>query len=185
MSKKEMMDEDGLKNQDSKLDEINEGNCSDLNTDFVKKLQQDLEEEKEKTNEYLDHLKRTMADFDNYKKRINKEKELLYTNVLSDLVADLLPVLDNFEKAIQSEGKDKTEYETGIEMIYNQFRDILKKFNVEEIEGVGSQFNPEVHDAVMHTEDSNAKENEIVEVFRKGYKVGDKVIRHSMVKVAN
>lgn len=185
MSKKEKKEElEEVVKKGEVLEDITEKNATDMDETFVNRLKQDLEEQKNKTNEYMDHLQRTMADFDNYKKRIVKEKESLYSSILADLVADILPILDNLENALNSD-KSESPFKSGIEIIYKQFKDILNKFKVEEIDGIKSTFNPELHEAVMHIEDNNFGKQEVVEVFRRGYKIGDKVIRHSMVKVAN
>ena len=151
---------------------------------YVEKLKKDLEEQKQKADEYVDSLKRNMAEFDNFKKRMNKEKESLYTSILSDVISNLLPVIDNFEKAKDAECTDET-YKTGISMIYNQLIELLTKQGVEKIPDLGETFDPEIHEAVMSIQDETKGEKEIVEVFRTGYKMKDKVVRHSLVKVAN
>ena len=151
---------------------------------YIAKLNQDLEEQKKKADEYVDSLKRNMAEFDNFKKRMNKEKESLYSSILSDVISNLLPVIDNFEKAKDAECTDET-YKTGISMIYNQLIELLTKQGVEKIPDLGETFDPEVHEAVMSVADETKGEKEIVEVFRTGYKLKDKVVRHSLVKVAN
>lgn len=151
---------------------------------YIAKLNQDLEEQKKIADEYIDSLKRNMAEFDNYKKRMSKEKESLYTTILSDVIGNLLPVIDNFEKAKDADCSDET-YKTGISMIYNQLIDILNKQGVEKIPDLGETFDPEVHEAVMSVIDTTKGEKEIVEVFRTGYRMKDKVVRHSLVKVAN
>lgn len=151
---------------------------------YIAKLNEDLEAQKKLAEEYYDGLKRNMAEFDNYKKRMNKEKETLYSATLSDVISELLPVVDNFEKAKDAECSDET-YKTGISMIYTQLIDMLKKQGVERIPDLGTTFDPEVHEAVMSVQDETKGEKEIVEVFRTGYKMKDKIVRHSLVKVAN
>ena len=151
---------------------------------YIAKLNQDLEEQKKIADEYIDSLKRNMAEFDNFKKRMNKEKESLYSSILSDVIANLLPVIDNFEKAKDAECSDET-YKTGISMIYNQLIELLDKQGVEKIPDVGETFDPDIHEAVMSVADESKGEKEIVEVFRTGYRMKDKVVRHSLVKVAN
>ncbi len=164
-------------------DEIKED--TEMNKDeYIARLNDDLNEQKKKTDEYFEHLKRNMAEFDNFKKRMNKEKDIMYSTIVSSLVSDLLPIIDNFEKAMQTETSDES-FKSGIEMIYVQTKDALTKLGLEEIDTVGRTFDPSLHEAVMHIEDDNFGEKEIIEEFRKGYKIGDKVIRHSMVKVAN
>lgn len=162
---------------------IEEKNQIDVNS-YIEKLKQDLEDEKKRADEYVDSLKRNMAEFDNYKKRINKEKESLYISILSDVISELLPVIDNFEKAKDAECTDDT-YKTGISMIYNQLIELLTKQGVEKIPDLGETFDPDIHEAVMSVTDEAKGEKEIVEVFRTGYRLKDKVVRHSLVKVAN
>ncbi len=163
--------------KDTKVQGKNEN--SDLET-----LKAQLKEEKEKSDEYYEHLKRNMAEFDNFKKRISKEKDMMYNTISADIISELLPILDNFDKALNAETADES-YKNGMAMIYNQFNDTLQKLGVEEIDALNKVFDPNFHEAVMHIEDESFGEKEIVEVFRKGYKIGDKIIRHAMVKVAN
>ncbi len=151
---------------------------------YIKKLNDDLETQKKLAEEYCDGLKRNMAEFDNYKKRMNKEKETLYSSTLSSVISEMLPIIDNFEKAKDAECSDET-YKTGISMIYTQLIDMLKKQGVEKIPDLGETFDPDIHEAVMSIEDETKGEKEIVEVFRTGYRMKDKVVRHSLVKVAN
>ena len=151
---------------------------------YIAKLNKDLEEQKRIADEYVDSLKRNMAEFDNFKKRMNKEKESLYGSILSDVISNLLPVIDNFEKAKDADCTDET-YKTGISMIYNQLMELLNKQGVEKIPDLGQTFDPEIHEAVMSVIDASKGEKEIVEVFRTGYRMKDKVVRHSLVKVAN
>ena len=144
------------------------------------------EDEEEKTAAaYLDRLQRTMAEFDNYRKRTDKEKSAMYDMGLSDTVLAILPVLDNFERALVAPCEDSS-YVKGMEMIYKQMIDLLDSIGVVQIEAVGQSFDTNIHNAVMHVEDENYGENEIVEELQKGYIYKDeKVIRYSMVKVAN
>lgn len=158
--------------------------AADKADEYIARLNNDLLEQKKLADEYYDSLKRNMADFDNYKKRIIKEKESIYVTTVSDIVENLLPVLDNFENALGHKSKD-TEFETGMEMIYNQIKDVIKGYGVEEIKCLKSEFDPMLHEAVIHVDDETFGEKEVIEVFRKGYKIKDKVIRHAMVKVAN
>ena len=139
---------------------------------------------KAELEETTDRLKRLMAEFDNFKKRSAKEREGLYNSLLSDIVGSFLPVVDNLEKAVNSNTEDEG-YKQGVELVLKQFMDVLSSLGVKEIEGVGSTFNPEYHEAVSSVQDETLGEKEIKEVFRKGYRIGDKVVRHSMVVVAN
>ena len=134
--------------------------------------------------ETTDRLKRLMAEFENFKKRSSKEREGLYNSLLSDIVSKFLPVVDNLEKAVNSNTEEEG-YKQGVELVLKQFMDVLSSLGVKEIEGVGSTFDPEYHEAVSLVQDESLGEKEIKEVFRKGYKIGDRVIRHSMVVVAN
>ena len=138
----------------------------------------------EKPQEDSERYLRLMAEFDNYKKRSAKERENIYTDVRVDTVTKFLPVFDNLERAMKTETADEA-FKKGVEMTFNQLMDVFKKLGVEEIESVGKPFDPSVHNAVMHVEDAERGENEIVEEFQKGFRIGDKVIRFSMVKVAN
>lgn len=170
---------------DAVQEELNEQGINELNKDeYIAKLNDDLNEQKKKTDEYFEHLKRNMAEFDNFKKRIVKEKDNMYQTVVSDVSSQILPIIDNFEKAMETNTEDEN-FKNGMEMIYVQLKDLLKRLGIEEIEAVGKTFDPNLHEAVMHIEDENYGEKEITEEFRKGYKLAEKVIRHSMVKVAN
>ncbi len=162
----------------------NKDNKNSSKNNELEALKAQLKEEKEKSEEYCDHLKRNMAEFDNFKKRMSKEKESMYNTISADIIAEILPILDNFDKALNTETSDES-YKNGMAMIYKQLNDTLKKLGVEEIDALNKVFDPNFHEAVMHVEDESFGEKEIVEVFRKGYKIGDKIIRHAMVKVAN
>ena len=137
--------------------------------------------------EYYAQLQRVMADFDNYRKRTVKEKEALYSIISSEIITEFLPVIDNLEKSLATNAEDESAkaWKNGVELIYRQFSEVLTKLGAEEIKTVGEEFNPNLHDAVMHVEDENVGENIIVEELRKAYKLKDRIIRHSMVKVAN
>ena len=166
-------------------EELNEQGINELNKDeYIAKLNDDLNEQKKKTDEYFEHLKRNMAEFDNFKKRIVKEKDNMYQTVVSDVSSQMLPIIDNFEKAMETKTEDEN-FKNGMEMIYVQLKELLKRLGIEEIEAIGKTFDPNLHEAVMHVEDEKYGEKEIVEELRKGYKLSDRVIRHSMVKVAN
>ena len=169
--------------EDEQIEQVTKKDVADTDA-YIAKLNQDLEEQKKKADEYVDSLKRNMAEFDNFKKRMNKEKETLYKSILSDVISNLLPVIDNFEKAKDADCTDET-YKTGISMIYNQLMELLNKQGVEKIPDLGETFDPDIHEAVMSVQDETKGEKEIVEVFRTGYRLQDKVVRHSLVKVAN
>ena len=134
--------------------------------------------------ELNDRYKRLFAEFENYKKRIQKESINKYAEITGDVVSSILPVMDNLEKAVEAKTED-TSYQEGVKLILRQFMDVINKFGVEEIEAVGKTFDPELHEAVSHIEDPEKGEQEVVQEYRKGYKIGTKVVRHSMVIVAN
>lgn len=148
-------------------------------------LQDKLQKKEKECEEYLDMLKRTMADFDNFRKRTQKEKDGLYDEGFSEAVKQILPVLDNFERAVAYTDSENKSIIEGIEMILKMFKDVLQKMGVEEIPSMGEKFDPDYHNAIMHIEDESLEENTIADVMQKGYKYKDKIIRHSMVKVAN
>ncbi|HOP99688.1 MAG TPA: nucleotide exchange factor GrpE [Acetivibrio clariflavus] len=155
--------------------------------DELEKIKAELEEKTKKCGEYFERLQRTVAEFDNYKKRTAREKEALYLDATSDVVAAFLPVIDNLERALAAANNtaNADSLKEGIELVYRQIQDVLKKLDVEVIEAVGNEFDPNLHNAVSHIEDENYGSNIVVEEFQKGYIYKDKVIRHSMVKVAN
>jgi len=144
----------------------------------------ELAKTKQELEETTDRLKRIMAEFENYKKRSSKEREMLYNSLLADIVSSFLPVIDNLEKAVEAQTEDEN-YKQGLELVLKQFKEVLAKFGVEEIKTVGETFDPEVHEAVSSVQDETKGEKEIVQEFRKGYKIKTKVIRHAMVVVAN
>ena len=140
-----------------------------------------LEKEKADLN---DKFLRICAEYDNFRKRSQKEKDALYGDIKANILTQFLPVYDNLERALKQNTEDEA-YKKGVEMIMTQFCSTLEKLGVTEIECLGEKFDPTMHNAVMHVDDEEKGENEIVEVFQKGFKLGDKVIRFAMVKVAN
>lgn len=134
--------------------------------------------------ELEDRYKRLYAEFENYKKRSSKEREGLYNMITGEVLLVMLPIMDNLEKAAASETTDKN-YQEGVNMVVKQYSEALGKFGLKEIETVGKRFDPELHEAVSHIEDATRGEQEIVEEYRKGYQIGNKVIRHALVVVAN
>ena len=127
---------------------------------------------------------RLLAEYDNYRKRSQKEKDSLYADIRADTVTKFLPVYDNLVRALK-QGTEDEAYRKGVEMIMNQFCSTLEKLGVTKTDSLGQKFDPKFHNAVMHVEDDEKGENEIVEVFQEGFMLGDKVIRFAMVKVAN
>lgn len=153
-------------------------------TDEIIEVKKQNETLKIKLDETEDRLKRVAAEFDNYKKRTNKDRETMYSSLLGDIVSKFLPAIDNLEKAVSSETADES-YKQGVELVLKQFKNVLMTMGVKEIETVGKTFDPELHEAVSLVQDENLGEKEIKEEYRKGYMIGDRVIRHSMVVVAN
>lgn len=151
---------------------------------FKKKEKKDKKDEK--IEELTDRLTRQLAEFDNYRKRTEKEKASMYTIGAKDIVEKILPVVDNFERGLATvEHPEDDPFAEGMNKIYKQLVKTLEDMGVTVIEAVGQEFDPNLHNAVMHVEDEEAGENIIVEEFLKGYKYKDIVVRHSMVKVAN
>ena len=149
------------------------------------------EEKKEEQSSPAEELKgandrylRLLAEYDNYRKRSQKEKDGLYADIKSDTVAKFLPVYDNLVRALAQSTEDEA-YRRGVEMIMTQFNTTLEKLGATRIDCLGQKFDPSLHNAVMHVEDEEKGENEIVEVFQEGFMMGEKVIRFAMVKVAN
>ena len=139
---------------------------------------------KQDYDELDDRYKRILAEFENFKKRSSKERDGLYNSILSDVVEVILPVLDNLENAAKVETQDE-EYKKGVELVLKQLQDVLLSKGVEEIKTVGETFDPELHEAVSSIQDESLGEKEIAQEYRKRYKIGSRVIRHSMVVVAN
>ena len=135
---------------------------------------------REQEDKYL----RLLAEYDNYRKRSQKEKETAWTTAKADTAKEFLPVYDNLERALKQETADEA-YAKGVQMIMTQFKTTLEKLGIQEIPALGETFDPNLHNAVMHIEDENLGENVVAEVFQTGFQTGDKIIRHAMVKVAN
>ena len=150
-----------------------------------KKLEGELEKKEKELAEANDKYMRLFAEYDNFRKRSAKEKEGIYADAYIDALTQILPVLDNLERAAAFEGADAQTLAKGLELTLRSFAETLSKMGVKEIEAAGKTFDPNLHNAVMHIDDENYGESEVVEVFAKGYVRGDKVLRHSMVKVAN
>ena len=152
---------------------------------FGKKNKKDKKDEK--IEELTDRLTRQMAEFDNFRKRTDKEKSQMYEIGAKDIINKILPVVDNFERGLAAvpEEEKKNPILEGMEKVYKQLMTTLEEIGVKPIEAVGQEFNPDFHNAVMHVEDEELGENIIAEEFQKGYTYHDSVVRHSMVKVAN
>ncbi len=145
-------------------------------------LQSEIEALREELNAQKDTYLRVCAEYDNFRKRTAKEKADIYANATAKAVEDMLPVIDNFDRAILAQGENADQ---GFTMIYTQFKEYLTKLGVCEMQTEGAKFDPNCHIAVMHIEDDAFEENTVIEVFQKGYTLGDKVIRPACVKVAN
>lgn len=140
-----------------------------------------LKEQLEAAN---DRLLRTTAEYDNFRKRSQREKEAIYPQATAATVAQFVPILDTFDRALSAPCTDQ-EFKKGVEMILTNFKEVLGKLGVEEFGAVGDLFDPEQHNAVMHIEDDSVETSVIVDVFQKGYRMGERIVRHAMVKVAN
>lgn len=162
---------------------VNDEDPNELSKE-IDDLNAKLEEAGNKIAEADDKYLRLCAEYDNYRKRTSKEKLEIFSDSTIKCVAEFLPVLDNFERAFESECTDET-FKNGMKMIYNQFNEALDKIGVKEMKALGEQFDPNLHNAIKQTEDENFGDNTICEVFQKGYMLNDKVIRHAVVAVAN
>lgn len=144
----------------------------------------ELEALKDQAAQQEDKYLRLAAEYDNYRRRTTKEKESIWNDAKADAASAFLPVYDNLERALKQETADEA-YKKGVEMTMTQLRSVLEKLGITEIPALGQPFDPTLHNAVMHVEDESLGENTVAEVFQAGFKLGDKVIRFSMVKVAN
>ena len=173
MSKKDM----DQNKPESQQEEVPEEPVQEAEQTPEETLQATIREQEDK---YL----RLLAEYDNYRKRSQKEKENAWTSAKADTAKEFLPVYDNLERALKQETADEA-YAKGVQMIMTQLKNVLEKLGIEEIPAQGETFDPNVHNAVMHIDDEELGENVVAEVFQAGFRIGDKVIRHAMVKVAN
>lgn len=169
-------------NQEATNGNINENDTAKL--DQFKSLKEELDALRAENEEQEDRIKRLMAEFENFKKRSAKEREQLYSSIISDIAISFLPVIDNLEKAVSVKTEDEN-YRIGVELVLKQFKEVLANNGVKEIEAVGKTFDPQLHEAVSSVEDDKLGVQEIKEEYRKGYMIDGKVIRHSLVVVAN
>ena len=153
-------------------------------TNELETLKAELEKLKKEKDELNDRYLRTLAEYDNFRKRSQREKDAVYGDATADAVKKLLPILDSFDRASNYECPD-AEYKKGIDLIGNSIKEAFDQLGLKEIPALGEQFDPKFHNAVMHNDDPAYGENIITDVYRKGYTLGDKVIRFSMVVVAN
>ena len=194
----EEMEEEILENEEindtaeeETVEEAEEAVAEELETEkekgsfFKKKEKKDKKDEK--IEELTDRVRRQMAEFDNFRKRTEKEKTQMFETGAKSIVEKILPVVDNFERGLAAvtEEEKGTPFVEGMEKIYKQMMTVLEEAGVKPIEAVGQEFDPNLHNAVMHVEDEEFGENIIAEEFQKGYTYRDSVVRHSMVKVAN
>lgn len=173
MSKKESVNKEE-KNSEEKSEEIKE-KSEDNET---KKLKKELSETKEL-------LLRTAAEYDNFRKRSEREKTSIYGDATSKAVSAILPLADSLDAALNSSETQSEEYKKGIELLQNQLKSCFSKLNVEPFGNVGDDFDPNLHNAISHVEEESDKQNFVSTVFQKGYKIGDKIIRHAIVQVTN
>ena len=174
MAKKKNSEETEVKEEDKKEEEVKE----EKKESNEEKLQKELAEKS-------DQLLRIAAEYDNFRKRSQREKDALYIDCKASVIKELLPVADNFDRIFANPDITFEDYKKGVEMTFKQFENVFKDLKVESFGEEGEEFDPNFHNAVMHSEDENLGENVITNVFAKGYKIGDKVIRPAMVAVAN
>ncbi len=152
-------------------------------------LLQELKAQLEQTNAELlkqkDLLLRTAAEYDNYRKRTERERTMVYTDATADAIEKFLPICDNLERALAQQGGTVEDLHKGVEMVYGQMNDVLTKMGVAIIGQEGEAFNPELHNAVSHIENEKLGENVVAEVLQKGYRIGDRIVRYAIVQVAN
>lgn len=183
MNKKEKDTEKKPKQKAQAKEETSKANETEEKEEDVKKEEKDpVQQELDDTK---DRLLRLTAEYSNYKRRSEKEKQDAYVYAKSDTIKALLPVIDNLERALANETKDYDALKKGVEMTFDNLTAILETLGVEVFGEPGDIFDPNLHNAVMHVEDEKLKNGEIVDVFQKGYKIGDKIVRPAMVKSAN
>ncbi len=181
MAKKKSSEETAAKAENKKVKE------EDKKEEEVKEEKKESNEEKlqKELAEKSDQLLRIAAEYDNFRKRSQREKDALYVDCKASVIKELLPVADNFDRIFANPDITFEDYKKGVEMTFKQFENVFKDLKVESFGEEGEEFDPNFHNAVMHSEDENLGENVITNVFAKGYKIGDKVIRPAMVAVAN
>jgi molecular chaperone GrpE len=170
---------------DEPEDERMEGEGSTrATTDTVPSPADEVEELRKERDSLQDRLLRQAAEFDNYRKRIDRERRESAQYAAVDFVQDLLPVIDDFERALQTDAPGAESYRQGLEIIHRALMDMLRKRGVTPIDAVGTDFDPQIHQAVAHEEAADRRDGEVIEQFTRGYRLGDKLIRPAMVKVA-
>lgn len=151
----------------------------------AEQLQEQLDAMKKELDAQKDQYLRLAAEYDNFRKRSQREREAAFNDSKAAVLTEILPVIDNFERAAQNQEASYEDFQKGIDMTFQQLMDIFLKLGVEAFGDAGDPFDPNIHNAVMHVEDESMGENVVTDVFSKGYKLGDRVLRHAMVKVAN
>ncbi|MBU3176723.1 nucleotide exchange factor GrpE [Clostridium estertheticum] len=179
----EVLEDAEIVEEDEEVEELLESDKEKDMRKSKKKLEAENKNLQDNVDSFKDKLLRTTAEYENFRKRTIKEKQNIYTDACADVLKEVLPVLDNLERALSVEGGGD-ELRTGVENTVKLFNAAFKKLGIEELSSTG-EFDPNFHNAVMHVEDEQYGVNQIVEVLQKGYKKEDKVLRHSMVKVAN
>lgn len=180
------IEKDSIPNSEEKIDNEettknepqNEKDSSDQQSIEVEKLKKELQSK-------TDILLRTAAEYENYRKRTEREKASIYSDATASAISAILPIADSIERAMQSLGDTNEEYKKGLELIKNQLEDSFKTLGVESFGEKGDKFNPDIHNAISHIEDDELEENVISEIFQKGYKISDKIVRYAMVQAAN
>ena len=185
MAKKKNSEETAAKAEDKKVEKEDKKEEAEVKKE--KKVKEESNEEKlqKQLAEKSDQLLRIAAEYDNFRKRSQREKDALYVDCKASVIKELLPVADNFYRIFANPDITFEDYKKGVEMTFKQFENVFKDLKVESFGEEGEEFDPNFHNAVMHSEDENLGENVITNVFAKGYKIGDKVIRPAMVAVAN
>lgn len=188
-TREEPLEDGNRETEEGKAKEAGEGTEEDKEGEDKKGLFKKKKKDKkdEQIEDLTDRLKRQMAEFENFRKRTEKEKSQMYDMGAKSIVEKVLPVIDNFERGLMAVPEENAEdpFVDGMNKIYKQMMTMLEEAGVKPIEAVGAEFDPEYHNAVMHVEDENFGENVIAEELQKGYMYRDTVVRHSMVKVAN
>lgn len=191
MKEKKEKDVKEKENITKNAEETAEAQTEEAQTEEAKRSQETAKEDdksealKAELEEQKAQLLRLAAEYDNFKKRTQREKDEIFTNSKVFVIKELLPIIDNFERAAQNGNQSFDDYKKGVDMIFAQFKDAIQKLNVEAFGEVGDEFDPMLHNAVMHKEDDSLPENVISNVFQKGYKIGDIIVRHAMVETAN
>lgn len=185
MAKKKNSEETAAKAEDKKVEEEDKKENKEVKEEKKAKEESNEEKLQKQLAEKSDQLLRIAAEYDNFRKRSQREKDALYVDCKASVIKELLPVADNFDRIFANPDITFEDYKKGVEMTFKQFETVFKDLKVESFGEEGEEFDPNFHNAVMHSEDENLGENVITNVFAKGYKIGDKVIRPAMVAVAN